>query len=155
MSGPSKKPLVPPRWFVRSFWAGHRLVYRFTARGLVRPEHHGRMGMLRLRTRGRRTGRERAVILGYFRDGDDFVTLAMNGWAESAPAWWLNLRADPAAEADTVDGVVRVRGREATGAERDRLWAEFPRYKGWGGADFESHAASRSHDTPVVVLERV
>ncbi|MEV3963786.1 nitroreductase/quinone reductase family protein [Nocardia sp. NPDC050193] len=113
------------------------------------------MGMLRLRTRGRRTGRERAVILGYFRDGDDFVTLAMNGWADPAPAWWLNLQADPAAEADTVDGVVRVRAREATGEERDRLWAEFPRYNGWGGAEFERNAELRSHDTPVVVLARV
>ncbi|WP_280436816.1 nitroreductase/quinone reductase family protein [Nocardia carnea] len=79
----------------------------------------------------------------------------MNGWAEPAPSWWLNLQADPSAEADTVDGVVRVRCREATGAERDRLWAEFPRYNGWGGADFERHAALRPHGTPVVVLERV
>ncbi|MGW1737831.1 nitroreductase/quinone reductase family protein [Nocardia sp. NPDC001965] len=155
MSGRSKKPSLPPRWFIRFFWAGHRLFYRVTKRGLVRPEHHGRMGMLRLRTRGRRTGREHAVILGYFRDGDDFVTLAMNGWADPAPAWWLNLRAHPLVAADTVDGAVRLRGREATGPERDRLWVEFPLYNSWGGADFARNAALRSHETPVVVLERV
>ncbi|MGW5382353.1 nitroreductase/quinone reductase family protein [Nocardia sp. NPDC003963] len=155
MSDRSTKSFVPPRWFVRSFWAGHRLFYRITKRGLVRPELHGRMGMLRLRTRGRRTGRERAVILGYFRDGGNFVTPAMNGWADPPPVWWLNLQADPSAEADTVDGVVRLRAREATGSERERLWAEFPLYQGWGGAEFARNAARRSHDTPVVVLEPV
>lgn len=33
----------------------------------------------------------RAVILGYLEDGPDLVTLAMNGWGEAEPAWWLNL----------------------------------------------------------------
>ncbi|NUS95158.1 MAG: nitroreductase family deazaflavin-dependent oxidoreductase [Nocardia sp.] len=79
----------------------------------------------------------------------------MNGWADPAPAWWLNVRAHPLVAADTVDGAVRLRGREATGPERARLWVECPRDNGWGGADFARNAALRSHETPVVVLERV
>lgn len=146
-----KPPTLPPRAFIRTVWTAHRLLYRSTGLGLARPAPGGRMGMLRLRTLGRRTGRERAVILGYQLDGEDFVTLAMNGWAEPAPAWWLNLQARPEAEADTVDGVVGVRGREATGTERDRLWARFEHYQGWG--DVEAFSARRPH-TPVVVLER-
>ena len=63
-----------------------------------------RWGMLRLRTIGRRTGEERSAILGYYEDGPNLVTLAMNGWAEGEPAWWLNLQARPDAIVDLVDG---------------------------------------------------
>lgn len=108
--------------------------------------------MLRLRTVGRRSGEERAVIVGYFEDGANYVTLAMNGWADPPPAWWLNLSANPDAAVDTVDGPRLVRGREAAGAERERLWAAFADYSGWGD-DIARFAALRSRETPVVVLE--
>jgi F420H(2)-dependent quinone reductase len=42
---------------------------------------------MRLHTVGRRTGRTRAVIVGYFEDGPNLVTMAMNGWADAEPAW--------------------------------------------------------------------
>ena len=48
-----------------------------------------------LTTVGRRTGRNREVIIGYFEDGADLVTMAMNGWGEAEPAWWLNVQAHP------------------------------------------------------------
>ncbi|PSK91375.1 deazaflavin-dependent oxidoreductase (nitroreductase family) [Murinocardiopsis flavida] len=147
----SKPPTLPPRWFIRGVWTGHRLLYRTTRRGLSRPRKGDRMGMLRLRATGRRTGRERAVILGYHLDGDSFVTLAMNGWAEPDPAWWLNVRAHPAAEVDTVDGTFAVIGREAAGAERDRLRARFDDYRGWG--DIDAFSTRRQH-TAVVVFDR-
>ncbi len=51
---------------------------------------------LRLTTIGRRTGEERNVMVGYIEDGSTFVTMAMNGWGEGEPAWWLNLPANPA-----------------------------------------------------------
>jgi hypothetical protein len=35
------------------------------------------------------------VILGYYEDGRNLVSMAMNGWGAAEPAWWLNLRADP------------------------------------------------------------
>jgi len=48
---------------------------------------------MRLTTTGRRSGQNRSVILGYIEDGPKLVTLAMNGWGEGEPAWWLNLQA--------------------------------------------------------------
>ena len=48
-------------------------------------------GALRLTTIGRKSGQERSVILGYLEDGPDLITLAMNGWDEGHPSWWLNL----------------------------------------------------------------
>jgi deazaflavin-dependent oxidoreductase (nitroreductase family) len=69
--------------------------------------------MMHLTTVGRRTGEERAVILGYFDDGPNLVTMAMNGWGEGEPAWWLNLQAHPEVSVDLPEGRRTVRGRAA------------------------------------------
>ena len=85
----AKKVRVPPRWFVRLAWYTHRGLYRITRGrvGLWRPKP-GRWGTLRLTTIGRRSGGERSVILGYFEDGPNLVTMAMNGWSPGEPARW-------------------------------------------------------------------
>jgi deazaflavin-dependent oxidoreductase (nitroreductase family) len=106
--------------------------------------------MLRLHTIGRRSGLERAVVLGYVEDGDRLVTLAMNGWAPADPAWWLNLQARPQASVDLVNGSRQVIAREAVGAERERLWAALHEYTGYG--DLDALAARRGRETTVVVL---
>jgi deazaflavin-dependent oxidoreductase (nitroreductase family) len=145
---------LPPRWFIRGAWVAHRAWHRMTGghRGLWLPTPGGRSGALRLRTVGRRTGRERAAILGYFEDGADLVTLAMNGWASPDPAWWLNLQGHPDAMVDIAGGIARrVRGRAALGAERARLLERFRDYQGWG--DIDAFSGLRSGGTAVVVLE--
>lgn len=98
---------------------------------------------------GRRTGRKRSVIVGYFEDGPDLVTMAMNGWGEGEPAWWLNLQAHPEAEVELTDGPRLVTGRAAEGEERDRLWARWREIN----EDLDAYAALRSTETTVVVLE--
>lgn len=118
--------------------------------GLARPKP-GKFGMLRLHTVGRRSGESRAAILAYFEDGPDLVTMAMNGWGDPPPAWWLNLCADPEATVDVPGGRRLVRAREAIGAERDRLWGRF-RELG-DGSDLDALASLRSRETPVVILE--
>jgi len=105
--------------------------------------------MLRLRTVGRRTGAERVAILGYFEDGSDLVTMAMNGWGEPEPAWWLNLQAHPDAMVDLVDGPRAVRARTAMGDERRRLWSRWAHYD----QKLDQYAAMRSRETAVVILE--
>ena len=114
-----RRPRVPPRWFVRLAWYTHRALYRVTGGrvGLWRARS-ARWGTLRLTTTGRRTHQERSVILGYLDDGPNLVTMAMNGWADGEPAWWLNLQAHPDARADLADGPRSVRARAAAGAER-------------------------------------
>jgi len=146
-----RKPFLPPRWFIRAAWVVHRAIYRLTGgrRGLWRPKP-GAWGTLRLTTLGRRSGQERHVILGYYEDGPNMVTLAMNGWASPEPAWWLNLQAHPEATAVTRDGLKPVRGRAATGDERARLWA---RWHEMGDKELDGYAAMRSRETAVVVLE--
>ena len=150
MSDELKPARIPPRWFVRLFWSTHRGLYRVTGGriGLWRPKA-SRWGTMRLTTTGRRTGQERSVIIGYFEDGPNLVTLAMNGWAEAEPAWWLNLQAHPEAGVDLADGPRAVRGRAADGEERSRLWAR------WQDLDknLDANAALRSAETAVVILE--
>src|SRR4051812_5291051 len=92
-----QEPRTPPRFLVRTFWLLHRAAYRFSGGrfGLSRPEAGARFGMMRLATLGRRSGQPRIAIVGYYEDGPNLVTVAMNGWAASEPAWWLNLQANP------------------------------------------------------------
>jgi deazaflavin-dependent oxidoreductase (nitroreductase family) len=110
-------PRLPPRWFIRLAWSTHRAIYRVTGGrlGLWRPKP-GRWGTLRLTTTGRRTGRPHSVIVGYFEDGPNLVTLAMNGWADPEPAWWRNLQAQPEATVELVGATRAVRARAAQGS---------------------------------------
>ncbi len=144
-----KSPSLPPRWFIRSFWAGQRAIYSATRGRLgLRRATATRWGMLRLHTVGRRSGEERSAILGYFEDGADLVTMAMNGWADAEPAWWLNLQAQPDATVDLPGGSRAVHARAANSDERRRLWARWATYD----KDLEAFAARRSGETAVVVL---
>jgi deazaflavin-dependent oxidoreductase (nitroreductase family) len=143
---PDRAGRLPPNWFIRIAWAVHRAIVRLTGgrRGIWRatPE---KWGTLRLHSIGRKSGKERIAILGYYEDGQNLVTLAMNGWMEGEPAWWLNLKERPDATIEIVDGTKRVRAREAQGEERDRLWPMFH--------DAAKFAGKRSTKTAVVVLE--
>ena len=135
---------------MRLAWSTHRGLYRVTRGrvGLWAPKP-GRWGALRLTVIGRRSGLERSVILGYFEDGSNMVTMAMNGWSPGVPAWWLNLQAHPEARVDLARGGCRVRGRAASGEERERLWDR------WRQIDkgLDGYAALRPTETAVVVLE--
>jgi F420H(2)-dependent quinone reductase len=143
-----------PRLLIRSFWMLHREAYRLTGGrfGLSRPEAGSKFGMLRLATVGRRSGEPRIAIVGYYEDGPNLVTLAMNGWGEREPGWWLNLQANPDTSVVLADGSRGVRARAATGPERDRLWARFREFRGWGD-DIDALAARRPNETAVVVFE--
>jgi len=145
---------VPPRPLIRTFWAVHKTIVRLSNGriGLWRPKAGKRFGVMGLKTRGRRSGAERLVIVGYFEDGPNLVTLAMNGWADAEPAWWLNLRARPDAVVLLPTGARAVRARAAQQEERQRLWAKVVEYPGWGD-DLDGLAARRSMNTTVVVFE--
>ena len=144
------RPRLQPRWFIVGFWHAHRALLKATRGrlGLWRPKPDG-WGTLWLTTTGRRSGQPRRVVLGYVEDGDNLVTMAMNGWGAAEPAWWLNLQAQPDATLRTRDGVRQVHARRAQGAERERLWAR------WAEIDknLDAYAAMRPAETAVVVFE--
>ncbi len=148
--GKSKKPWLPPRWFIRFAWAFHRGLFRISGgRFGLRTPRPDTYGMLRLTVTGRRSGVDRSVILGYLEDGPNLVTMAMNGWGDPEPAWWLNLQANPVATVELGDTTFPIVGRSAEGDERNRLWDR------WREIDknLDQYAAMRSRETAVVVLE--
>ena len=147
-----KSARLPPRWFIRFAWKFHKGLYRISGgRFGLRRAKGDRWGMMHVTTIGRRSGQERPVILGYFDDGPNLVTMAMNGWGEAEPAWWLNMQAHPEVAVVTPDGSHQARGRAAVGEERDRLWEK------WREIDtnLDQYAARRPSETAVVVLEPV
>jgi F420H(2)-dependent quinone reductase len=143
---------LPPRFVIRAAWIIHRAIHRLSGgRWGLRAERPGTWGMMKLRTTGRKSGRERVAILGYYEDGPNLVTMAMNGWGEAEPAWWLNLQAQPNAVVELPDGPRAVRGRAATPEERPRLWARWGEFD--GPDKLESWASRRPRETAVVILE--
>jgi len=144
-----QSPRLPPRWFIRTFWAMQRALFSVSRGRLgLRTATADHQGMMRLRTVGRRTGEERTAILAYFEDGPDLVTMAMNGWADPEPAWWLNLQSQPDVTVDLPGGSRAVHARAANPDERPRLWARWAVYD----KDLDAFAARRSRETAVVIL---
>jgi len=147
----TQPPKLPPPWFIHAFWRVHRALNRISrGRFLWTTASKRGWGALRLTTIGRRSGRERNVIIGYLEDGPNLAALAMNGWDEGHPAWWLNVEAHPDVVVQLAHQRPRpVHARRATGAERDRLWQR------WAEVDvgLDAYAARRSVETPVIVLE--
>jgi len=141
----------PPAWFVHLAWRVHRTLHRLTGGRLLWTTTNKRgWGAMQLTTTGRHSGQDRMVIIGYLEDDENLVSLAMNGWDEGHPAWWLNLADHPEATIRLAHGEPRrVHAREATGDERHRLWDM------WAVADpnLIAPATGRSTTTPVVVFE--
>lgn len=155
----SREPGHPLRyWLIRTLGVVHLACHRLTGGrlGLSRPKP-ARWGTMCLTTTGRRTGKERSVMLGYYEDGTNLVALAVNAWVDAEPAWWLNLQAHPEATARLKDGSHPVRARAAEGDERARLWARWRELGERSGealiADADTYAARLSRQPAVVVLE--
>jgi len=144
-----KSPFLPPRWVISFAWKAHRAFYRWSGGRLgLRAAEGDTYGLAQLTTTGRRSGLERSVFIGYFHDGDDLVTMAMNGWGPAEPAWWLNLQAEPTGDLAMPGGPVTITARAAIGPERDRLWQR------WSKIDkgLDGYASRRPNETVVVIL---
>src|SRR3972149_2088470 len=104
---------LPPRWFVVTFWHVHRRVVRASGgrKGLW-PPRRGKWGALRLTTVGRRSGEPRSVILGYYEDGPNLVSMAMNGWGAGGPGWGAEPAGPP-------EGGRRARGWDPARGDRE------------------------------------
>jgi deazaflavin-dependent oxidoreductase (nitroreductase family) len=128
----------------------HRLVYRLTGGFSVVGRVLG-CDMALLTTTGRRSGLRRTAPVFAFPDGDRWVVVASNSGRRRAPRWLGNLRADPGAALQVRRRRLSVRASEASGPERDRLWAQVSH--AWPGYDVYAERTARS--IPVVVLTPV
>jgi deazaflavin-dependent oxidoreductase (nitroreductase family) len=91
------------------------------------------------------------VPLAYVRDGDGWVIVASNGGAADNPTWYDALRADPEVAVEVGTETFRARATEATGSERDRLYAAVAAAL----PVFAHYAARTARVIPVLVLRRI
>ena len=111
------------------------------------------MPVLELTTTGRKSGQSRSVMLtSPLQEGAVLVVVASRGGDDKAPAWFLNLQANPDVEVSLQGGPVRrMHARVATVAERERLWPLVV-------ADHQNYAGYQTKTTreiPLVLLEPV
>jgi len=126
----------------------HPVAYRLFGGAGVLGSQFGVRNVI-LATVGHRTGRIREVPLFAFQDGDRVIVIGSNAGGPHDPGWVHNLRAEPLATVRIGREVRRVRGREAEGEERRRLWALA--VDGYPGYALYQQQAGRQ--IPVVVLE--
>lgn len=104
-----------------------------------------------LETVGARTGHRRRKAVIYFHDGDDVVILASHAGRADHPAWYYNLRANPAV---TFGGVRMTAAEVLDEGERERLWIlanrVFPAFERYG-----QDAAKAGRTIPIIRLKPV
>lgn len=84
----------------------------------------GKMPVLELTTTGRKSGEKRSVMLtSPHQDGESLLIVASRGGDDQHPAWFLNLRDDPAVEVARNGEPAKPYTARIVGAdERDALW---------------------------------
>jgi len=110
----------------------------------------GLVPCLLLTTTGRRSGEKRTSPLFYGTAGDAYVLIGSKGGAETHPAWYLNLRANPTAEVQVGREQFTVRAREATGNEREQLFEQMAQM----APPYRDYQKNTKRELPVVVLEK-
>ncbi|GAA4560646.1 nitroreductase/quinone reductase family protein [Pseudonocardia xishanensis] len=114
--------------------AAHRALLRVT-RGRI-GYAAGDMPVVELTTIGRRSGEPRTVLLtAPVVEGDRYIVVASRGGDDRHPAWFLNLRAEPAVRVSVQGGPTRPMRAEVVGAdERPELWARIAgRHRNYAG----------------------
>jgi len=155
MDNPRARPMTPfqerlGRVTVQWMTGMNIVAYRLSA-GRVAGHVPSGAPICLLTTTGRRSGRPRTVPLLYVPDDDDYVVLASRGGMTTHPAWYLNLRAHPEATIVVGSETRPVHARDATAAERHRLWptlaAAYPH--------FDAYQVRTPRQIPLVILSPI
>lgn len=104
-----------------------------------------------LESTGAKSGQRRVTPLLYLADGERIVLVASKAGAPRNPAWYHNVKANPAVEFLPRGGPkAAYLAREAEGDERDELWLKVnDHYAGYD--DYQQRSGGRM--IPVIVLE--
>ena len=138
---------MPPNpVLLRLMSATHAFWYQMSG-GIVGRSVSGAPVLL-LTTTGRKSGRRRTTPLLYLRDSDNFVIVASNGGSDDHPAWFLNLRANPAADVLVDRAKTRVRAEVAGDEERARLWPLVVKMY----SSYDEYQKGTSRTIPVIIL---
>jgi deazaflavin-dependent oxidoreductase (nitroreductase family) len=143
MSSNQERPQVPTD--MNAFNA--KLIEEFRA-------NHGQLSgqmadrqVLILTTKGVKSGKERAAVIGYRPYKDSLAVIASANGGPKSPAWFHNLQADPHATVEVGPDKYRVKARVVEDPQERAEVASKIEY-------FEPQQAKTSREIPVVVLER-
>ena len=103
---------------------------------------------LLLTTHGRRSGRERTVVLQFFPDGAAMIVAAANDGDATPPGWYYNLTTDPSARVEVMGRIIAVRAEELGPVEAADWWQRILRRS----PDYERYARSAGRTIPVLRL---
>ncbi len=110
-----------------------------------------KMPVLELTTIGRKSGQARSVMLtSPYKDGDSIVIVASRGGDDQNPAWFLNLRDNPAVEV-SLKGAPKQKmtARIADADERARLWPLVVK----DHANYAGYQTKTEREIPLVLLD--
>ncbi len=140
--------MAPPnnRLMIRTTTAVNRFLFQLT-NGKI-GGRFGKVDILLLTTKGRKSGQKRTVPLQFFRDGEDLVLVASNAGDDHHPAWWLNLQANPKGLVQIGGDKKKIEARKATPEEHTRIWpnvtAVYPGY--------DEYQTRTTREIPLVLL---
>ena len=120
-------------------------VYRRTKGGIT---GLWKVDALLLTTRGRRSRRQRTVVLQFFRDGEAMILAAANDGGASHPGWYFNLKADPAARVEVMGRTLAVRAEELPVDEAVAWWQRIL----LRAPSYERYARATTRSFPIVRL---
>jgi len=106
------------------------------------------MPLLLLHHTGARSGASRVNPLACLSDDGRYVVFASKAGAPTHPDWYHNLKANPNTTIEVGTDTIDVVAREATGAERDRLYST----QAERSPQFTEYAEKADRVIPVVVL---
>jgi F420H(2)-dependent quinone reductase len=111
----------------------------------------GKLPVLLLTTKGRKTGKQRTLPLGYIMDDSDYVITASSGGADKHPAWFFNIRSNPQATIQVKDKHIKVTTEIAESEKKSELWARLVEV----APNFAGYQKRTSREIPMVILHPV
>ncbi|MEO7001147.1 MAG: nitroreductase family deazaflavin-dependent oxidoreductase [Ktedonobacterales bacterium] len=146
MTTPKPAPSTRTPGNARLLASIHTTLYRLTG-GLL-GSSTGAIQFLLLTTTGRKTGKPRTQPLGYFHASELLYVVASNWGSDKAPAWYLNILANPTVRVQIKRRIYSAQARPATPEERANIWpqlvAHAPRYA--------TYQAGTTREIPIVLL---
>ncbi len=140
---------MPSDFVLKAMNTTHRIMLAVTGNRLG--ASFGGMPSLELTTTGRKSGQPRAVMLtSPLQQGDAYIVVASRGGDDFHPAWFLNLRDNPAVEVKVVGKPKqKMRARVASADERAEMWPKITgKYRNYAG-----YQKKTDREIPLVLLE--
>jgi deazaflavin-dependent oxidoreductase (nitroreductase family) len=125
-----------------------RIIDEFRANAGQPPSWSGSSPLILLHHRGARSGAERVNPVAYLEDDGRYVIFASKAGAPNNPGWYHNLKAHPETTIEVGSDTAAVTATEATGEERDRLFA----LQAQRSPQFGEYQEKTDRVIPVIVL---